>query len=100
MRAVGRQRVLSVDETASFANSPRANFVEPDRPKDGEQPTVEPGSRNELIRALDRARTVACTRSRLRRWLAKASERSAIGAPSMARVPPALRAGSLRSCLY
>src|SRR5271165_4487587 len=57
MRAVDRQRILRVDEAASFANPPRANFAEPDRPKDGEQPTVEPGSQNELIGALDRART-------------------------------------------
>src|ERR1700733_5419101 len=57
MRAVGRQRFLGVNEAAAFTNSSRPYFIEPDRAKDCEQPTVDPRSRDKLIGPLDRPQT-------------------------------------------
>ena len=56
MSAVEGQSLLGFDEPAALANPPRADLVEPDRPQNGEQPSVEPGSRRELVGALHRAR--------------------------------------------
>ncbi len=50
--------------------------------------------------ARSRARTSPARGPRLRRSLARAPGHSAIGAPSRARVPPALLVGSRRSCAH
>src|SRR5664279_737122 len=55
MRAIEGQRVCSIHEAAPLSNAPGADFVQPDRPQDREQPTVEPRAGFELVRALDRA---------------------------------------------
>ena len=55
MTAVEHQSLLGFDNTSASANPPRADLVDPDRSEDGEQPPIEPGSRRELLGALDRA---------------------------------------------